>query len=308
MRIGVYAPRRSSFPLIGPPAMEAIKRGHEVTLLHDTAGGQLGDTWDDGEALPGASVSALHDYRGDWLMLALWGRAGMVAGMRIASLEPWLDSLALPYPDAAALTHRTMRHGLIPTDAVAACPIGRQRLITWFLPKTRVPGLLNRALRYLTMFVTARVLDRACSAHGMALVVKTRRKIRVPRGLRHLTIVGEERLYPSDQIRLIAQSSLVVCHQSAAAIEAAALGTPCLNVRVPIPHLRKFPQHALMSMRTNSPMAWPGLVDSIALVQLPRWTPHTSVDPVARQTYVDTWLGGKAQGASAWVLDRMEQC
>ena len=309
MKIGVYAPRRSSFPLVGPPALEAIKRGHQVTLLQDSRGAQIGDQWRPHEAnlaFPGvAGVMDAARYRGDWILGPLLTPR---PDIKTASLEPWLDGLAKPYADAAEVSHRTMRHGLVSTDAVAGCAIGLTDQVVWFLPKTRVPGLLNRAMRYLTMLVTARALKRVCWSHKMTLVLKTRTKIRVPTALRDLPLVGEEDLYPAPAIRLIASSRLVVCHQSAAALEAAALGTPCVNIRVPVPHLRAYPQYTLMTMRTQSPMAWPGVVLSLSLRELVR---HRSIfigaDASARRAYLDTWLGGKVWGASSWVLDRMER-
>ena len=324
MRIGLYAPRRSSFVLAGPMARAALKQGHEVVFLRDPAGAKLGDDWQDAEILrpfPDAMSVPLAQFGGDWLAGPPPNQnleAGDLDrlhqdGVKLCSLDPWFDSLARPFADGYDFTHRTIRHGLIPTDGLDDVVPGHHTDLLWFPPKTRVPGAGQRAVRWAVTVILARALRQVASRGRVRLVVKRRPKIRLPRLVERLAdvVLEDATLYPHASLTALGTAALSVCHQSGAAMESVAAGVRCLSVQIPHRHLRGYPHWPLMAGRDRSPYAWPGVIDALPLLPalrwLARWTPAVLPRWGERAAYIDTWLGGRVLGTSDWVLDQMER-
>lgn len=315
MRLGLYAPRRSSFWLVGPLAKAALKRGHDVVLLGDRQPLKPGDAWlihERERDLPGAGFDMLRDFEGDWIASAPpeqnWVET-VALSIKLCSLDPWLDSLALPFADAYDLTHRTIRHGLLPTDGLADCQDRAKTDLVWFLPKTSVEGTLPALQHRLLIAWLARRLARTAKAMNLRFVVKTRSKIRLSGAVRRLAdeLIEDPSLYPHDSLKALCSAKLAVCHQSAAALEAVAAGVRVISLPVWQPYLHKYAHWPLMSARRGSPYAWPGVIDVRSA-----WRPllpHAGkvIDMDQRAAYLDTWLGGRVMGTSDWLLDEMEK-
>jgi len=327
MKLGLYAPARSLFVLAGPMAQAAIKRGHDVVFVRDASRAlKPGDTWTDNEIQqwwPDALVQEASFFEGDWLagpardcdrVQRLWRVSSVHANpTKLAALDAWFDSLARPFSDGYDLTHRTVRHGLIPTDGLVDVEADDRRDLLWFPPKTMIPGAAQRAVRWVLVCGLAWVLHRAARRAGRRLIVKTRSKMRLPHVVTRLAdrIVMEGPLYPHASLSEIASASLVVCHQSAAGFEAVAAGVRCLSVRLPQWHLRTLGNYALLRAARGSPYAWPGVIDALGVENAVRWiehwTPDRAPDWDQRAAYIDTWCGGRVQGTSDWVVDDMER-
>lgn len=316
LTIGLYAARRSHFVLAGPMAVAAMRRGHDVVFVRDELGEKPDDAWHFVDWPFGGTVEGIGSFAGDWLAVPQQALEAAIRSGRspaiLCSLDAWLDSLATPFADLAPLTHRTIRHGLIPTDAVAALPPGHRDTLLWFPPKTRVSGRAQRVIRWAETLVLALALSRLARLTRRRLVVKTRAKIRLPAVVRRVAdaIVEDRHLYPHDSLVALNTAALAVVHQSAAGFEAVASGVPCLSVILPQRHLHGYAHWPLMAARRGSPFAWPGLIDAMglraALGWLQRWEPRRP-DPGERQAYIDTWMGGRMTGTCEWIIREMER-
>ena len=317
MKIGLHAPRRSSFWLVGPLAHLALKRGHEVWFLRDQRAIKPGDGWTPEERakfFPGAQQGLLENFLGDWVAgpppkqnMTSWDYQYLLRhDVQLCSIDPWLDSLAMPYEDQYDMTHRTTRHGLVPTDGLEDVTPGDATDLVWFPPKSSVEGFASKAYHYAVTLLVGHMLSRWALRERLRFVIKTRPKITLPkRVLEAAVVVSDNALYPHDSLTLLARARYAVCHQSAAAMEAAAAGVRCLSIHLPQRHLRTYSHYALMQARFGSPYAWPGVVDCMTLGQ--RFTLNTQMDWQARAAYIDTWFGGRVMGTSEWLLDEMEK-
>lgn len=310
--------------MVGPVAQDALQRGYSVILVRDPAGAKVGDSWlaaDALQSLPGIRIASINDVECDWFagsapcqnVLPATLAALRRRGVRIASLDTWMDSLGWPHPDTADLEHRTIRHGLIPTSAIP--PRYAPRDLVWFVPKTRVGTRTQHALRWGMMLGLGWALRRLARAHRWRFVVKTRSKILLPGLLVRWAdqVVGDTTLLPWASQTVLRHAALAVCHQSAAGWEAAAAYVPTLSVRLPIPHLRTHGTYPLMRARTASPYAWPGVIGSLSWEDTLRACAQDELDPAlfrvdldARQALADTWFGGRLTDAVPALLDRME--
>jgi hypothetical protein len=157
---------------------------------------------------------------------------------------------------------------------------------------------------------------RFCDRHGAALVVKSREKNRDPGFLSRLADVfvdGDADVYPYTSIQLMAVADLCIHFQSGAVLEAAFAGVPSLSVRVPQPHLERYPGFeesfgsAPGTLQNFPGIVWTakhgeaaGLLDRSSLADF-------KVDAAARGEYVEKFLGFEDTRSSHRVLEVIEK-
>lgn len=309
MRLGFYAPRRSSFVVIGPVAHEAARRGHTVVFVRSSTS-LSHDQWTNEEATsrwPTSTSEHITNFSGQWLI----GELLPPHQTRRCHLDSWLDSLGRPYADNADFTHRTIRHGLIPTDGLLDVPQRHPTDLLWFPPKTMIPGIPQRMIRYLMVTLIAMALKKLARREHRRLIVKTRAKMRLPWMVRQVAdiVIGDHVLYPWASLSALSTAALAIVHQSAAGFEAVAAHVPCVSIRLPQRHLRGYGTYTLMQAPVASPYGWPGVIESLNVENAIRWLDHWDArmrcDLRARAAYIDTWFGGRVQGTSAWLLDQL---
>jgi hypothetical protein len=155
-----------------------------------------------------------------------------------------------------------------------------------------------------------------CRRTGAALVVKSREKNRDPRFLRARAdrfVEGDDRVFPYTSIELMAIADLCIHFQSGAVLEAARAGVPSVSVRVPQSHLEEYPGHdEVFGGREGSLQRWAGVVWSMEHDEVPGRLAGLSladfkIDPEARRTYIERFVGFDDARCSERVLDVIER-
>lgn len=121
-------------------------------------------------------------------------------------------------------------------------------------------------------------------------------------------LFGDEGYYPHTAVELFAIADLVVGHYSFGSIEAAALGTPFLNVDIP-----GFPKKYYCDTRTSIKNCdpWPGVVWSMGVSEARDTLPLKTLQEFQirqdqREEYLRKFASWPLGGASARILDCLE--
>ena len=174
-----------------------------------------------------------------------------------------------------------------------------------------IPGILRRH-GYRSLVESVR---RFCRRNGAALVVKSKAKNDDPAFLRDLADVWlyDERVHPYTSMELLAIASFCIHFQSGAALEAAFAGVPSLSVTVPQSHLAGHATYEeIYSARPGTIQNFPGVVWTLPAVNVAARLDAADLGasdstPVARRSYVQTFLGFDDTASSARVLDEIER-
>jgi hypothetical protein len=251
---------------------------------------------------------------------ATWRRRSAVCG------STTMDQLALV--DAAAVRRR---YGLAPDRPVVvfmslkmAVPEVWRRAV-WG-PEPRLvraaraalsghPGWIPTILRRHGYRSLVESVQRFCRRSGAVLVVKSKEKNDDPPFLRTLADVWlyDERVYPYTSMELLAIASLCIHFQSGAALEAAFAGVPSLSLTVPQSHLAGYATfEEIYGGRPGTIQNFPGVVWTSPAAEAAARLDIADLgsfrlDPAARRSYVQTFLGFDDTASSARVLDEIER-
>ena len=344
MHLAFPAWRRGFFKATGGPITEALRRGHQVSLLHGAAG------------KPGETVTTA-ELRARWpqISLAVPPVVDAVLGPSLHAYAARLPrarqayTLDLAWEGASAPAGQRMHHcwasahqracwvlahggspDVLPAiwaDTVTGSPMmdvfdtawgGRQwarpQIVLMALKFPRNAGLWRRLVyRTLGYRHLVRALRRLCDRLGADLLVKTRAKNNDPWWLGGYAaqVVTDTALWPYTAAEVIRRAVFVVHFQSGAALEAAFAGVPQLSIHLPQPHLAQYPGHREQYEASPGMQAWPGVVTGIgwetAVGYLDTLAALPTVDRAARAAYVTRFLGFDDCRTSPRILDVVER-
>ena len=303
MILAFPAQRLGYLKVTGGVITEALRRGHEVTLLHgnDPKPGEYVTAYALEQAWPGAIVCQR------WAGLTFDAMIGDpsvgevaqdIQAPRYALDFIWEQRMRPLVPGVtrcwATEAHRNL-FGVIPetylTDekiggdpilgmpALDAIPLvdpdavrkkyrlGDKPVVLLFSLKLGVPHLWRKTVfKYWWYPEMLYAIKDYCQKRGALLVVKTRVKHADPRVVHAVAdrVITDEALWPYTSAELVRAADLAIHFQSGAVFEAAAASIPQLSIRVPQPHLEHFPGHAVFfSHEPHTLQHWPGVVQSI---------------------------------------------
>lgn len=346
MRLAFPAWRRGMCKATGGPITEALRRGHQVHLLHGPAGKPGEDVTAEELRARWPAVSldvpvqvdavlgpSLHAYRarmprgpGYALDLA-WENVSLPVGHRLhhcwASAHQrhaWVAAHgsqggAVPAIWAHSVTGSPMMDAFDTHAAVAGPLMGtRAQVVLMALKFPRNAGAWRRFwYRWIGYRHLVRALRRCADRLDAEFVVKTRVKHHDPWWLAGSAdrVVTDTALWPYSAAEVIRAAAYVVHFQSGAALEAAFAGVPQLSVRLPHPHLRQYPGHHEQYVASPGMQDWPGVVPAIgwetAVGYLDDLAALPRVDAAARAAYVERFLGFDDSRTSARILDLVER-
>ena len=294
--------RRGMFKATGGVITEALRRGHQVHLLHHD------------DFKPGEHVTH-EELRARWPAAHVGPRhvADAVLG---PSLHAYLDrmpagrkyNLDLAWEGVTAPVGHRMHHcwasdyqrdlwasanggphGLMPAiwahsvtgspmidalhlsrlgwlDPRAAAHLPRPVVVLMALKFPKNSGLWRRTwYRWIGYRAFVEALRRFSHRLNAEFVIKTREKNDDPGWLRGLAdaVMTDTALWPYSAAQIIRSAAYVVHFQSGAALEAAFAGVPQLSVHLPHPHLRQYPGHQEQYEASPGMQDWPGVVTGI---------------------------------------------
>ena len=328
--------RRGMFKATGGVITEALRRGHQVHLVHqddDKPGervtrAELAARWPNAhigrrhvaDAILGPSLHTYLDRMPAGQKYNLDLAWETISAPADASIHHCLASdyqRALRFAHARLCESMDVVTGSPMIDALAEpLPVHlRQRPLVMLMalkfPKNS--GLWRQTYyRWIGYRPLVKAIRRFCDRIGAEFVIKTRDKNRDPSWLanyadRMATDIG---LWPYTAARLIGSAAYVVHFQSGAALEAAFAGVPQLSVHLPHPHLRQYPGHEEQYEASPGMQDWPGVVTGIgwesAIGYLDDLAALPVVDRSARSAYVARFLGFDDCKTSARILDLVE--
>ena len=300
--------RRGFFKATGGPITEALRRGHEVWLVHrpdDKPGeavtrGELEAAWPaahigvpfHADALLGPSVVPLNAILRSYNLDLAWEGVSAPRGHQITHC--WASEYQRSLWSNHVLDYRGHPVNLNVLDtlgAVTGSPMMdafgvpslvsrssfpatlRPQVVLMALKFPKDSGLWRRTwYRYIGYRALVQAIRRFCDRMGMEFVIKTREKNRDPgwlAGFADRVVTDAGMLWPYAAASVIREAALVVHFQSGAALEAAFMGVPQVSIHLPHPHLREYPCHAEVYEASPGMQSWPDVVTGIGWESAP---------------------------------------
>ena len=148
-------------------------------------------------------------------------------------------------------------------DPRVAANLPRPIVVLMALKFPKNSGLWRRTwYRWIGYRAFVEALRRFSHRINAEFVIKTREKNDDPSWLasRADRVLTDIGLWPYTSARLIQSAALVIHFQSGAALEAAAAGVPQVSIHVPHPHLSAYPGHREVYEDSPGMQDWPGVV------------------------------------------------
>jgi len=335
------------FKATGGVITEALRRGHQVHLLHqddDKPGervtrAELTARWPNAhigrrhvaDAILGPSLHAYLDRMPAGAKYNLDLAWETISAPANASIH---HCLASDYQRALRFAHARLcesmdvvtgspmmdafeqggRSTTLPREVYGRGPEPRPQIVLMALKFPKNSGLWRRTwYRWIGYRAFVEAVRRFSYRINAEFVIKTREKNDDPAWLRGLadTVMTDTALWPYSAAQVIQSAAYVVHFQSGAALEAAFAGVPQLSVHLPHPHLRQYPGHQEQYEASPGMQDWPGVVTGIgwesAIGYLDELMAVPTVDRIARSAYVARFLGFDDCKTSARILDLVER-
>ena len=300
--------RRGFFKATGGPITEALRRGHEVWLVHrhDDKPGEavtreeLEAVWPAAhigmpfraDALLGPSLATLNGelpkarrcYNLDLAWEAVtaarvprheycWA-SEYQAQLWAKSEFHYLCDHWMRVRSNDAIGHIVGSPMIDAFDVVSLVPrSSRPEVVLMALKFPKDSGLWRRTwYRWVGYRALVQAIRRFCDRMGMEFVIKTREKNRDPgwlAGFADRVVTDAGMLWPYAAASVIREAALVVHFQSGAALEAAFMGVPQVSIHLPHPHLREYPGHAEVYEASPGMQSWPDVVTGIGWESAP---------------------------------------
>ena len=299
--------RRGFFKATGGPITEALRRGHEVWLIHrpDDKPGEAVTREELKAAWPAAKIGmprranallgpSLHAYldrlpAGKKYALDLaWENISLPVCLQMHhcwasqhQATTWALSHYVGVDCGPMMPVRAMPQGSITgspmIDAFGWPPLVPRSLgtevVLMALKFPKDSGLWRRTwYRWVGYRALVQAIRRFCDRMGMEFVIKTREKNRDPgwlAGFADRVVTDAGMLWPYAAASVIREAALVVHFQSGAALEAAFMGVPQVSIHLPHPHLREYPGHAEVYEASPGMQSWPDVVTGIGWESAP---------------------------------------